>query len=363
MAKSSAPRFAVTLDRAGVPGDLDGRLLAFVRRELGDPTIGYAEPPSPILGGFETLIYGFRLARAPAGFSGPLILRVFRAEAAREQALYETAVQNAVADLGFPAPRVVLTHTEAEPLGAAFTIMERMPGSVMLNKLLSPAMARMPLLLARTHARLHALDASAYAERMERAGARAELLSIEALLDEYERRITAAQLPALRPGLRWLASQRLAIPGRASICHGDFHPLNVLVDDDDVTGVVDWAWVMVGPAEYDVGAAVALFTQGPVNVPGFAYPLIGVPRRWLVRRYLRAYSELHALDLEALRYYEALRLLQFLIEAGEAAQGEAGVIARSTQLSPFGQARVQRAIITRVRQITGERVSLPRAPG
>ena len=362
MAKPSAPRLALTPDR-DVPGDLDARLLAFVRRELGDPAIGYAEPPSRILGGFDTLIYGFRLAGAPAGFSGPLILRVFRAGVEREQALYEAAVQNAVADLDFPAPRVLLTHTEADPLGAAFTIMERMPGTVMLNKLLGPAMARMPLLLARTHARLHALDASEFIQRLKGAGARLEPMSVDALVDQHERRITAAKLTGLRPALGWLASRRPAIPDGVSICHGDFHPLNVLVDDDCVTGVVDWGWVMVGPAEYDVGAAVALFTQGPVNVPGFVYPLVGVIRRWLVRRYLVAYAKLRPLDLEAMRYFEGLRLMQFLIEAGEAAQGGAGVMARSVQSLPFGQPRVQRGIITRVRQITGERASLPPASG
>ncbi|MGH7335195.1 MAG: phosphotransferase [Candidatus Rokuibacteriota bacterium] len=44
----------------------------------------------------------------------------------------ERAIQNTLADLGFPAPRVFLTNADPEILGGAFLVIERMPGRPLL---------------------------------------------------------------------------------------------------------------------------------------------------------------------------------------------------------------------------------------
>ena len=64
---------------------------------------------------------------------------------------------------------------------------------------------------------------------------------------------------------------------------------------------------MIAEPEYDVGATAALFTQRPVDLPGFLAPVVGFMRRRLLARYIRRYQRARALDMGKVRYYETLR--------------------------------------------------------
>ena len=113
-------------------------LLAYLRSTTPNEALTYAEQPARITGGFDTAIWAFRLAGAQGDLSGPLIVRVFRGERGRIQARYETIVQNAVADQGYPAPRVLLSCEDMSLLGGAFTVMPRVRGKVMLERVFGP---------------------------------------------------------------------------------------------------------------------------------------------------------------------------------------------------------------------------------
>lgn len=43
------------------------------------------------------------------------------------------------------------------------------------------------------------------------------------------------------------------------LCHGDFHPLNALVDGDGHIGIVDWTDACVCDRHHDVGRSIAIF--------------------------------------------------------------------------------------------------------
>lgn len=339
--------------------DVEVPLLGCLRETLGAPSLGYADPPVQITGGFDTTIFAFQLADAPPQRAGPLIVRIFREDAEPAQALFESAVQNAVAALGFPVPRVLITHPDREPLGAPFVIMERVRGRPMLDAIFGLGMPRMPTVLGRMHARLHALDAAAFVRMLEDAGVSAEAISLRYDPIGVRRRIEDAALDGLRPGLQWLDGHRPAGSRTPSICHGDFHPINVLIDGREISGVIDWSWVCVGDAECDVGATLALFTQGPIDLPGWLLGAVGVVRRWLARRYLRAYTDLRPLDMQAVRYYEALHCLGFLVEAGEHQQAVAGIVPPIDKLTAFGAPRTISGIKRRFAQITGLELTLP----
>jgi hypothetical protein len=98
-------------------------LLEHLRAELHTPGLDYAEPLTPITGGYDTRIFTFRLTGASEPFSIPLILRVLSNQYAPERALSERATQNAVAGLGYPAPRVLLASSDPTILGGAFLVM------------------------------------------------------------------------------------------------------------------------------------------------------------------------------------------------------------------------------------------------
>jgi aminoglycoside phosphotransferase (APT) family kinase protein len=352
----STPRFAVISSRASA--DIAVPLLAYLRRRLDAPALTFAEAPSPIVGGFDTSIYAFALQDAEAPYGGALIARVFRTPTDAERARYEAAVQNAVASLGYPAPEVLLVEAQADVLGAPFIVMRRMPGRVMLDALLGPRMGNMAALLGRWHARLHDLDAEEFRRVLGDTIDPRRLATVDYILGRYEESVTTASLDGLRPTLRWLLEHRPAPGVASSICHSDFHPLNVLVTGREVTGVVDWGSVAIAPPAYDVGATVALLSHGPVGLPRPALPLVRIIRHWIVGRYLRAYASIRSLDLQEVRYFEALRLFAFLGEAGEQMQAAAGVIESDMQ-SPFFAPHVRDGVLKRLRGLTRTEIALP----
>jgi aminoglycoside phosphotransferase (APT) family kinase protein len=148
----------VTVHGEGPPDGADAlgaRLLGHLRGVLEQPELEFAEPPSPVSGGFATRIFAFRVRGAEAAWSGPLILRVLTRETDPLRVLRERAVQNAVAALGYPAPRVVDACTDPAVLGGAFLVMERLPGRVLPEE----RMIGMAAVLVEQQRRLHALDA------------------------------------------------------------------------------------------------------------------------------------------------------------------------------------------------------------
>ncbi len=352
---------------------LPARLLAHLRQALETSDLAYAEPPIAITGCFDTLIYGFRLRNALEEFSRPLILRVFRegnpwiTVSGPERARLETAVQNTVASLGYPAPHVLHTNADSEVLGAPFLIMEHLPGRIMLDLFFRPSRVwwRLPIILTETQARLHALDPQPLVQAIEEARISARALTVDDWLSKVAQLSDEASLDGLRPGIKWLLANRPAVSplpthgrgaggeGSAVICHGDFHPLNILMEKEEVSGVIDWPWLRLADPAYDVGATIAIFTQGPMDLPGFAYPLVNWFRRGVVRRYLSAYQRLRPLDVGAVRYYEAMRCLGFLLEAGQQRQADLGLIARPEKPTAFAARPVVKGIIVRFARSLG----------
>lgn len=346
--------------------DVAARLLEHFRATMEAPELVYAEGPEPITGGFDTLTFSLRLDQAPEAFGLPLILRVFRADhpsaalSGAERARFESAVQNTIGQLGYPAPRVLQTCTDSQIIGAPFLIMERLPGRIMLDLVFRPSRvwARLPELLAQAHARLHSVDGAVLRTAIEESGLPLEALAASDLR-QLAARIESASLDGLRPGVEWLAGHEPVQAGSPVVCHGDFHPLNVLIDNGEVSGVIDWTYVRLANAAYDVGATIALFGQGPIDLPGVLQPPADRFRRWVIGRYYRAYQRLRKLDEGAVRYYEALRCIGFLVEAGEHLRAVRDGIPPPAKPTAFGGPRTVRSIVRRIRELTGVNVSVP----
>jgi aminoglycoside phosphotransferase (APT) family kinase protein len=283
------------------------RLLEYLRGELKDPALEYAEPPVAISGGYDTEILAFRLRRAPAEWSRPLILRLLAPQYDPSRALRERDIQNAVADLGFPAPRVLAASADPATLDRGFLIMERMPGRPMLEVRKIGVAA----VLARTQLRLHALDADPLL------GA---AMTFDGLLDQFGRRIAALPLRGLGKALDWLTAHRHVEPTRPVICHGDFHPQNILMEHGVVTGVIDWPNALVADPAYDVATTRVLLGLVPLELstlPALARVLVSAARPLLLARYLAGYRRGRPIDDPVLGYYEAAACMRQLIRIGE----------------------------------------------
>lgn len=296
--------------------DLGPRLLEYLRAAFRSPRVDFAEPLVPVSGGFDTEIFAFRLSGTAPALSGPLVLRVLAPHHDPLRALREHATQNAVADLGFPAPRAPLASADPRILGGAFLVMERRPG----RPLLAARCLGIAALLVETHLRLHTLDPAALLGALEAAvpGSSA-LVSVDGHLGQLEARI-GRNLRGLAPAMRWLLDHRPDPGGARAICHGDFHPQNLLFDGREITAVLDWPNVLVTDPAYDVAATRVILEQTPLEILPVSRPLrwaVAAGRRLLVALYLRGYRRRRPLDARAFAYYEALACMRGLVRAAE----------------------------------------------
>ncbi|HEV2473552.1 MAG TPA: phosphotransferase, partial [Chthonomonadales bacterium] len=65
-------------------------------------------------------------------------------------------------------------------------------------------------------------------------------------------------------GREEIGVQRLvkeAVSGSPTLLHLDFHPNNVLIDGDAVTGVIDWSGATAGDRRADLARAIVLLRQ------------------------------------------------------------------------------------------------------
>jgi aminoglycoside phosphotransferase (APT) family kinase protein len=297
------------------------RLLACLRARLG-AGVDFATPPAPLSGGFDTTILAFCLQGAPGDWAGPLVVRVMTRGDSGPRVLREAAVHGALVKAGFPAPRILMAEADVGPLGGPFLVMQRLPGETMWSaaaRSRSPAaFMAMPRRLAELHAALHRLSGEALREQARAHDVDLTTMSVEADVQRLGRRIEREGLSGLRVGARWLLHNRPAPAQAEVICHGDFHPLNIMVDGERVTGVIDWANASLAEPAYDVAGlrVIALFADP--GIPAGMRPVANLARRVMVRRYMRLYRAAQPIDTRNLGYYEAIRLLSALAFAGEA---------------------------------------------
>ena len=322
--------------------EIAGRLLHHLARAFDCPGAAYLAGPARIQGGFDTTIFGFALDRVPPPLQGPLILRLSRANANPARVKLETIVQNALAEMDYPAPRVTVTESDPDILGGPFMVMQRVPGKTLGHAIErfgagSSFSGRVRLLLSLPavldgiidqwvgmQIRLHQLPAATLLRAVTAAGIEAGVVTFEGQLARLRTIVERHGLAGLEPGLAWLDQHR-PVPVQAAICHGDFHPLNILAENGKPTGVIDWPNVVIAEPAMDVGSAIANISTVPINLPWALRAAARAAIGAALRRYQRAYHARRPLDDQAVRYYQAFRAVAQLVPVGVArAAGRTG---------------------------------------
>ncbi len=283
------------------------QLLAALRERTGLSQLDYAEPPQPITGGFETLTYGFRLAAAealPEHLDRPLVLRIFSAQVGPAQSQREAAVQNSLSDLAFPVP-LVREQFDSGIDGRSFNIMDRVEGESLLSRVASDPAQFQPVVkwTALVHTRLHQVDPVPVIRGFEDAGFPLEGFSFEQRLSYLNRYFAGDTFAQLRPCMDWLNENRPEQQSPPAVCHGDFHPGNIMVNGDKVTGVIDWPGISFADPELDVATSLILIKVGAAQVDPEALPMV----MQMADYYIATYSEIRPLDSSKIEYYEVLR--------------------------------------------------------
>jgi len=287
-----------------------GKLIVYLRDELNDSTIEYDSPLTQLQGGFETATYRFRLKGVQKELNKRLVLRLYPEFYGPENAVWESSVQNVLANEGYPVARAYFICTDKSILGGAFFIMDFLPGKPMMTA----PIETIPEMLGKTHAALHRIDPESLIKSLNEQG-----------IDENKCRLSnrfgflqniANELPWICDGVDWLMENRPSEPGRLAICHGDFHPLNILIQDGKVTGVLDWPGFLIADPALDIANTILLTT---VPFKYLASSLVGpdfASADWEMgsRLYLDAYRAQLPLDSTNVDYYRVRRSVHALIE-------------------------------------------------
>ena len=241
--------------------------------------------------------------KGKATYRQPLILRLYDGAGARYDAEYEYNVIKKLGPSELPVPRVFALETDAKYLGKPFIIMERVKGENMLTVIMrtmdleSPDLSIRDLMpwinrLAELLATIHSLDWRTLGlDFMDRAGGKYNL--IDDFLSWPFIDNPARRYPKFKELCDWLLVRSdEVICSEPVLLHVDFHPQNVMVDNDRIAAVIDWGEARIGDATIDVTwGSLILATPG---IPG------------LDKAFVEEYRQKSGRQLENLTFYEVM---------------------------------------------------------
>ncbi len=216
------------------------------------------------------------------------ILRLLRNVGAQDRLQREAAAMEAARSRGVRVPAVhSLTTVEGRP----GMVMERIEGPDLLA-----LVGRRPWkifwggrILGDAHAQLHAASASSRLPALK--------ATLKQCIESYDR---------LPEQLARFALQLLdELPDGDSLCHGDFHPGNILMAGETPV-VIDWTNATQGDPDADVARTLLMFrlAELPPGSPALTRLLALIGRKVMASAYLRAYRRRRAVEPAAVRRWE-----------------------------------------------------------
>jgi aminoglycoside phosphotransferase (APT) family kinase protein len=294
--------------------DISSALLEDFKKRLNVDDLTFAEPPESIPDGWEAQVYRFRLEKndaLPLPFQGPLAARAYSSEVALDRMRREMNVQTFLSDSGFPVPKPLFLEESGDIFGGPFLIMEWVPGPTLIDLLLPHWLSILwvPSRMAEIHARLHQVPLRGFK--------RPDTPFLDRSLAALERAIWKHRLETLAPGWRWLDEHRPTTSTEECIIHLDFHPINLIFDEDGCRAVLDWSDAEAGDRHADIATTLMLIELAPLDLPGIWDKLaLAVGKHILGHEYLRAYRKLLPIDEDRLPYYRAWAALRRLVQWG-----------------------------------------------
>lgn len=293
------------------------------------------------------------LTGAPEGVPDEVVLRIAPDP---EMGAKEMAVQSAAADAGVDTPVVRATGAAGEPFGGAWAVMDFVDGESLLAGLDGVAAVRrlpsllrgIPAQLAETMTAIHRIDPAPIVERVRDAAPTAAFTVTE-VLDHLAAAADVADAEGLVASLSRLAELQPA-SDETVLCHGDFHPFNLLAAEGR-TVVLDWTAAVDAPRAYDVAFTWLLLRYPPLAAPAAIRPVIGGAATAMSRRFVRLYQGMNpAADLRDLSWYAALHAARALVDlAGWEATDDPRRYTHPWRLVAPGAARV-------LQRVTGTRL-------
>jgi aminoglycoside phosphotransferase (APT) family kinase protein len=211
--------------------------------------------------------------------------------------------ENALRAASAAAAPVPAVYERVTVDGRPGLVMERVDGPDLLTRLGSRpwTIVGAGRLLGRLHARLHEVPAPPELPALKH--------TIRGLL---EQRADLVPEELLAEAMQLLAE----LPDGNRLCHGDFHPGNVLLTPAGAR-VIDWSGASSGDPTADVcrSRMIVRLAAIPEHAPALVRRLDRIGRSWLLRAYFTAYGKV---DLQAVDRWERVALIARLAEGVDA---------------------------------------------
>jgi aminoglycoside phosphotransferase (APT) family kinase protein len=268
----------------------------------------------------------FSLDNAPPEFEGQLVAKIAPTRGPGER---EAIVQGAVAAAGYPAPPVLAGGAGPRVQDGSYMVMPRVAGAPPLGNVDAKALVqalpflvrRLPRLLASLATHLHRLDPGPL--RSQLTARRDWPLDINDLIRDIE---TAGEASDDAPLARATRSVLRSRPPTGSdvICHGDFHPLNVVIDETGNATVLDWTAARLAPPAFDVSFTALLLANPPIAMEGVVGKPLRAAGRWVSRQFVHHYQSATSQHIDAaeLAWFTKLHALRILFDVTEGRVGE-----------------------------------------
>ena len=284
-------------------------LTTFLRSRFGD-SVSITGNLSRLQGGFDTDTFSFSIENGPANIPTNLVLRYFRHAREASRVIRESTIQNAAAKGEHLVPSVPIDSTGELLVNRPFLIMERQPGSNMGDLLLSDptVLPKFPAIMAKLQAGLHKLDTTSLRKHLTASGVDVEHMRPSRMLDAIKAIAAEAQLTDLTEISSWLTKNYPEQPANPSIVHGDLHPMNILMHEGEVSGLIDWATSMFTHPEYDIAVSRTILSIGPPADVGIPKEELDKMLNWALGEYMTESHARQTLDDSLIDYYSALRM-------------------------------------------------------
>jgi len=242
--------------------DIQRKLLDFYKKRVNEDV----EIPvfAKISDGWENEVYSFTAEYEQGGEHkrDDLILRLYPGDGARQKASREFSGMKKLHELRFPVPEVLILELDDSPFGKPFVIMERINGRSMGQVFdESPDEKRRDLitLFCGMFVDLHNLDWRHFTPDPSVYETGDPYASINQFLSEAQGYFDRFQRTDFVPVLDWLKERRSDVPcDRLSVVHLDYHPYNILMQEDGKPFVIDWTNIDVADFRFDLAWTVLL---------------------------------------------------------------------------------------------------------
>lgn len=214
--------------------------------------------------GWESEVYSFVLEHGQPSIREreKLVLRLYAGEGAGEKSAREFHSIQRLHEVGYPVPQVYVLEREQSHFGKPFILMEKIDGQVLwaqMDTANETIRAELIAQFCKLFARLHQLDWRFFMEAAEQPKFDDPYTFVDKWFEGAHHSLEHFPDSGFRAVVEWLENRRALVPCyKPAPTHNDFHPGNVLVQNDTSSVVIDWTGFRISDARFDLAWTLVL---------------------------------------------------------------------------------------------------------